>query len=265
MSATDGSECIPELFNRTATMTTSETPRTDALKNVPCPENMHFQDWHQLKYQELCRQLERELAAYDAIINEDGSLQTHEDKLTVLQDMALSYSHASEWEELERKLAEERAAKEAGMVASDFDHAEYKRLRKELVAERDAALAAAVAVQEACAKVCIARAEKVDDTTYEGRLYLAEAVNCEQAILGLNLDALKAGRELLGEHTKDAERWQQHLKLEFTDQGRALETQIIDAAIAAAQEANSDTPAATIRETYVDRNRRLAAAQEEKK
>ena len=41
----------------------TSTPRTDALANIQTPANVNFQDFHAVKYRELCRQLERELAA----------------------------------------------------------------------------------------------------------------------------------------------------------------------------------------------------------
>lgn len=66
------------------------------------------------QYKERCEELtalraaheaaQAELAAYDAIINDDGSLTTHADKLTILQDMAHAYKHSSDWEAQEEKL-----------------------------------------------------------------------------------------------------------------------------------------------------------------
>jgi len=56
------------------------------------------------------RILQAELFAYNAIINDDGSLDTFELRLSVLQDMAASFAHASEWEAQEAEIARLRAA-----------------------------------------------------------------------------------------------------------------------------------------------------------
>ena len=58
---------------------------------------------------EAVKDAEAQLAAYDSIINCDGSLKTHEERLAILQDMAVAYSHAGEWEGLTEQLANERS------------------------------------------------------------------------------------------------------------------------------------------------------------
>ena len=104
---------------------------------------------------------------------------------------------ADRLQEAERKVLEERAANTSARLCLDAE----RRGNGTLARERDAALAAAVAVQEECAKVCGAQA--LDHASGPARLALMRATN---TIRALNIDALKAGRELLEPLRRDAER-----------------------------------------------------------
>lgn len=91
-----------------------------------------------------CATAALDLAAYNAIINADGTLQSFADKLAVLQDMRVAYEHSAEWEALEQ----ERDAALASQLVAEAALAMHAKIEEETNAKYVTAIAGAVFVQE---------------------------------------------------------------------------------------------------------------------
>lgn len=166
-----------------------DTPRTDAMENSPCPQEYSFAQWHFIKYKVLAKALERESVVQSQRI---ADLQTQLEQERKAR------------EEAERRL--HMWAVEAN-IAGITDGADGPtRVIRALVSRAEAAelrtqeaIAGAVAVQEACVRVCDEHA-----ATYSvmGSKYAVIAVRDE--IRSLTLSPIEAGRELLKQARAEA-------------------------------------------------------------